>query len=130
MRTLLEESVKHMHGIGGGPGMPTPPPMAIPNGQSQSPPSFPACLFTVCWTGAHNKAKSFAPDAILKARLRIDHDDNINGNKIRNIHQFITDEKVITVCFKPNGEHVVLEDETNLYPSDKLVASFLLLLKG
>lgn len=106
-------------GIGGAN---TPPPTPTQNGQAQQ--AAPVCKFTVCWEAS---SQTFGPEAALKMRLRR---DQIDGRIIRNIHQFITDDKVISVCFKPNGEFVTLEDETNLYPSDKLVASFLLLLKS
>jgi len=111
----------------GGSQMPSPPPMSQNVASSGAPPT---CLFTVCFVSA---VPGFGnPEKMLKMRLRIGDtgDGHISGNILRNIHQFITHEKVTSVCFKSNGEYVVLEDETNLYPSDKLVASFLLLLKG
>lgn len=95
-------------------------------GQAQTTQPSPICQFTICFAGGRAGPD---PARLLQERLRVDG-AGIPASKARNIHLFVGADRTTAIVFKENGEHVAFEDETNLFPSDKLVAAFHLLLKA
>lgn len=99
-------------------------PAWAPGAQGQQGPQL--CQFTICFAGGRAGPD---PARLLQERLRVDG-AGIPATKLRNVHIYVGVDKTVAVAFKENSEHVVFEDETNLFPSDKLIAAFHLLLKA
>lgn len=98
-------------------------------GVQAAPPSVQPCQFTICFAAKDDAATLPDPARLLRERLRLGG-AGIPATTFRNIHLYVGDSKVLAIAIKPSGEHVVLEDETSMFPSDKLVAAFQLLLKA
>jgi hypothetical protein len=62
---------------------------------------------------------------LLLARLRR---HSLPIDKVGFVQIVVAERKTIVLVVKPDGEHIVLEDETALFPSDQLVVAFQLLL--
>lgn len=103
----------------GGMGVP-PPPSDVARA--------PICQFTLCMAApASNMGAPADPAKLLGARLRL---DSILATTLRNVHIFVGADTTIVFAIKPTGEFVSFEDETAIFPSDKMVAAFHLLLKA
>lgn len=98
-------------------------------GVQAAPPSVQPCQFTICFAAKDDAATLPDPARLLRERLRLGG-AGIPATTFRNVHLYVGDEKVLAIAIKPSGEHVVLEDETSMFPSDKLVTAFQLLLKA
>lgn len=104
----------------------TAPPLA--GGGVGTSPAPDNCQFTICFASDKPAAAGPDPARLLRERLRIV--GVISAAQFRNIHLYVGNEKTLAIAIKSNGEHVVQEDETNLFPSDRVVAAFHLLLKA